>query len=387
MSSLGHTLRLETTGRKSGKPHQVIVRYVTSDRNIIIFPEKTGEQDWVKNLKAGSQVRMFYNEKLLLGTGEVKEISGLQDPILSIFARKYGSALVKRVYWGQHIYVQISVSKSVGTLDYSEIVYGDLEAAFDAIAEDYDHHIFGNPINTWLRNVSIGRMTALFKPGQTILEVGCGSGTETLSLAARGIKVVATDISGKMLSVLSKKARASGVSDMITTIHCKPIELRERINALGLVKMDGAYSTYGAVNTEPNLDQMMENLSSVLKPNAPLVLGVWNRFCIYEILGYLLKANPTLAFARLRNPVPIGKSRFCVASNAFTVGTLNEHLKQHFKLENVFGVVILIPPSNLTKYLPRGRWLRILKKLDLYLGATFPANRLGDHFLAEYRKI
>ena len=269
---------------------------------------------------------------------------------------------MERWYWGQHSYVQISLSRSLGTLDYSEIIYGDLEAAFDSVAENYDHHIFDNAINTWLRNISIGRMAALFKPGQTILEVGCGTGTETLSLARRGIKIIAADISGKMLSVLSRKARASGLSDMIVPLHCRPIELKEKMKLLGLGEVDGAYSTYGAVNTEPNLHRMMENFHSVLKPNAPLLLGVWNRFCAYEVVGYLMKANPSLSFARLRNPVPIGKSRFCVASNAFSVGALDEHMKPYFKLEDVYGVVILLPPSNLTRYLPEGRILSFLKK-------------------------
>ena len=132
---------------------------------------------------------------------------------------------------------------------------------------------------------------------------------------------------------------------------------------------------------------MIENLHSILKPNAPLLLGVWNKFCLYEIVGYLLRLNPSLAFARLRNPVPVGKSRFCVASNAFSVGDLNKLLKNQFVLQKVLGVVVTLPPSNLTRYLPRGRSFQTAKKIDLDLGACYPLNRLGDHFLGIYRRI
>ena len=388
MSSAGQYLRLETTGRKTGKPHQVILRYIaTGNSKIILFPQNSHGQDWIKNLEKNPNAKIFYDDKLLSGTSEIKQIAGLQDPLLSIFTRKYGESTAKRWYWGQHTYVEFSIMKSMGLLDYDEMVYGDLEAAFDSVAKDYDHHIFDNSVNTWLRNVSVGKMTRLFKRGDTVLEVGCGTGTETLNLAKNGVNVVATDISGKMLSVLSRKAKALGLSDRISTIHCRPIGLKDEIQQLGLRELDGAYSTYGAINTEPNLRSMIENIHSVLKPNGTLLLGVWNRFCAFEIFGYLLKANPALAFARLRNPVPIGRSRFCVSSNAFSVGILSKYMKPYFKLKDVTGVVILLPPSNLTHYLPRGILLNALKKIDLNLGETFPADRLGDHFLAEYRKI
>lgn len=380
-------MRLETVGRNTGKPHQVILRYITTGNNkIIVFPQNTDRQDWVKNIVKDPLAKIFYDEKLLLGRGEVKQISGLRDPLLSVFTRKYGESTARRWYWGQQNYVEFFVTRRLGSLTYDEMVYGDLEAAFDSVAEDYDHHIFDNPINTWLRNVSLREMTRIFRPGDRVLELGCGTGTETLSLARNGVKVIAVDISGKMLSVLSRKAKALGLSDKITTIHCRPIELNEKTEQLGIKNLDGAYSTYGAINTEPNLGSMIRNIHSLLKPNSTLLLGVWNKFCAYEMIGYLLKGNPTLAFSRLRNPVPIGKSRFCISSNAFSVGSLSEYLEPYFKLKTVTGVVIMLPPSNLTNYLPKGVIQTVLKKLDLNLGKTFPANRLGDHFLAEYRK-
>ena len=126
---------------------------------------------------------------------------------------------------GPTLYVEISLKKDVGSIGYDEVIYGDLEAAFDSVATDYDHHIFDNPINTWLRNVSIGMMAQIFEPGQTVLEVGCGTGTETLSLARKGVRVIASDISQKMLDVLSRKASAAGLSGRIVPVHCRPTQL------------------------------------------------------------------------------------------------------------------------------------------------------------------
>lgn len=342
-------------------------------------------QAWFLNLQSNPSGRLFFQDRIFDCSAQVRKISGLEDPLLGIFTRKYGRDVVNQYYLGQHTYVELLVRESASA-NFDEIIYGDLEAAFDGVAEDYDRHIFGNPINTWLRNVSVGVMKGVFKSGDTVLEIGCGSGTETLSLARRGVRVIATDISSKMIEVLDSKARRAGLSERVVGIWSRPIDLRDKMAKLGLEQVDGAYSTYGAINTEPRLAETMKILHDLLKENAPLILGVWNKYCLYEILGYSIKLRPALAFARLRNPVQVGKSRFCVATNAFSVGSLGQVVNPYFDLKKVYGVVITLPPSNLTRYLPRGRAFGLLKSLDLNIGRSFPMNRLGDHFLAVYHR-
>ena len=360
-----------------------MLRFVTMGEKIIIFPLNAGRQDWLSNLKANPKVKLYTERGIFSCIAQTRRITDVNDPLLAVFTRKYGRQIVSERYRGQHIYIELQVTKvETGKLD--QIIYDDLEAAFDGVAKHYDQHILGNPINTWLRYVSVGMLKQLFKPGSVVLEVGCGTGTETLSLARHGITVLASDISGRMLEVLEEKARREGLPDRIITLHCRAAELKDKVNALGFDKIDGAYSTYGAINTEPKLDDLFRGLHSLLKEEGILVLGVWNKYSIYELLGYLLRGRPGLAFARLRNPVPIGRSRFCVASNAYSVASLDEHVGPFFKLKSIFGVVILLPPSNLIRYLPRGRWLAFYRRLDLQLGRVFPFNRMGDHFLAVY---
>ncbi len=376
-------VRVETIGRMSGKKHQVLLRFITLGEKIIVFPLNAGKQDWLSNLIVTPNVKLYTRRGIFSGIAQIRKITDVNDPVLAIFTRKYGRQIVGQRYRGQQTYVEVKVTKvESGRLD--QIIYDDLEAAFDGVAERYDQHIFGNPINTWLRNVSVGMLKQLFKPGSTVLEVGCGTGTETLSLARHGVTVLASDVSGRMLQVLERKAGREGLRDRVITLHCRAAELKEKVQALGFNQIDGAYSTYGAINTEPRLGDLFRDLRSILKDEGILVLGVWNKYCVYEVMGYLLRGRPSLAFARLRNPVPIGRSRFCVASNAYSAGSLGEHLGSVFSLRSLFGVVILLPPSNLVRYLPKGRWLTFFKRLDLQLGRVFPFNRLGDHFLAVY---
>jgi len=378
-------IRLETIGRKSGKPHQVLLRYVSVGVRIIVFPGRSGKHAWFLNLQGNVKARLFFQNRIFNCEGHIKQITGLDDPLLAIFTRKYGKAVVNQYYKGQHSYVELFVNEWAST-SFDEIIYVDLEAAFDAVAEDYDRHIFGNPINTWLRNVSVSVMMEFFKPGDTVLEIGCGTGTETLSLAKAGVRVIATDISSKMVEVLKSKAEKAGLSDNVLCVWSRPVDLKDKIANLGFSRIDGAYSTYGAINTEPRLHQSVRVLNDILKEEAPLILGVWNKYCLYEILGYTFKLKPRLAFARLRNPVPVGKSRFCVATNAFSVASLGKIVDPYFELKKVYGVVITLPPSNLTKFLPPGKLFGLWKSVDFKLGTIFPMNRLGDHFLAVYRR-
>jgi SAM-dependent methyltransferase len=386
LPSSGEYIRIRTTGRRSGRPHDVLVRFVTVEGKIVVFPQNTGRQDWLANILGDPSVTVFGAGKQIGGTARVRWITGLRDPVLGVFTRKYGIEEVRKRYWGQRRYVEIEVLRESAAGDFAELVYADLEAAFDGVAENYDHHIMDNPMNLWLRNRSVHHLSQSFHAGDLVLEIGCGTGTETLEVAKRGVKVIACDISSKMLSVLRDKAAAAGLGDLIVPVHGHPGVLKEELRRLGYGRVDGAYSTYGAVNTEPRLEGMFRELHDLVKEDGLLLLGVWNKYCLYEILGYALRGRPSMSVARLRNPVPVGKSRFCIASWAYSVGSLDRIASPFFKLRKVYGVEMFLPPSNLTRYLPRGRALGLLKGLETTIEGTFPWNRLGDHFLALYSR-
>lgn len=387
LPSSGEYLRLETIGRRTRFPRNVLVRFIAIGGKIVVFPQNQGRQDWVANIRRNPRVNLFGADRTFAGHAELKQISGLKDPLLGVFTRKYGEDEVRKRYWGQTRYVEIEIVSESSAEDYAELYYSDLQAAFDGVAEHYDEHILGNPMNVWLRNRSVNYLTKIFKPGEVVLEIGCGTGTETLLLAQHGLKILAADISPKMLEVLTRKARDTGVSDQIVPIQTRTYSLKEKLEQLGYDRIDGAYSTYGAINTEPKLDQLFQDLHSLIRPEGHLVLGVWNKYCLYEMLGYSLKLRPSMAFARLKNPVPVGKSRFCITSYAYSVGSLKKHLGALFKLESVYGVEILLPASNLIRYLPPEPLLSLVKRVDMMLESHYPWNHLGDHFLGVYSRV
>jgi SAM-dependent methyltransferase len=57
------------------------------------------------------------------------------------------------------------------------------------------------------------------RQGETVFDMGCGSGTLALALAAEGHPVTAVDFSEEMLSILDERAGEQGLVDRITTIR------------------------------------------------------------------------------------------------------------------------------------------------------------------------
>lgn len=84
---------------------------------------------------------------------------------------------------------------------------------WDSVAADYK--IINE--NNWpfpaIREKKLFFEFAGFKPGDKILEIGCGTGRYTLSLLRMGCKVYATDISGESIKILRKTAEEQNLSE------------------------------------------------------------------------------------------------------------------------------------------------------------------------------
>jgi SAM-dependent methyltransferase len=65
----------------------------------------------------------------------------------------------------------------------------------------------GKPSAELLRVLDAGKLT-----GKTILEIGCGTGTNAVALAQRGFEVTATDIVAQAIETARRKARVAGLT-------------------------------------------------------------------------------------------------------------------------------------------------------------------------------
>ena len=215
----------------------------------------------------------------------------ITDPLerrdtLDRFRAKYGPEQYARWYKNAARVLRVRLGVPRAPADGGERYYGWLASEFDNIADDYDRHILGNRINRLLRDRSLAELRRVFGRASRLLEIGCGSGMETLPLLGEGHEIFCVDISERMLEVVRQKARKQGVAERLQTAKLAAAALPQFLDQVGPAAFDGAYSTYGAMNCEADLAPLPPALHGLLRPGARFVAGVYNRWCAFELLGY-----------------------------------------------------------------------------------------------------
>lgn len=87
-------------------------------------------------------------------------------------------------------------------------IYRDLAPFYDALNAEIDYEAWADDTDARIRS-ELGR------PAACILDLGCGTGSMSIPLAARGWDVIGLDLSEEMLSVAYGRAVAAGVQDKI----------------------------------------------------------------------------------------------------------------------------------------------------------------------------
>lgn len=106
----------------------------------------------------------------------------------------------------------------------------------------------------------------LFKAGDRVLDLGCGTGDDAVHLMSRGVSALGIDSAPGMVEI----ARTRGVAAK-----------RMAIEVLGSLEdvFDGAISNFGALNCVADLDKLSEELARLVRPQGKLALCVMSRFC------------------------------------------------------------------------------------------------------------
>ena len=264
--------------------------------------------------------------------------------------------------------------------------YDRISGAFDQAAGTYDEVYQANRVMAWMRQESLATLRHTFKPGSRLLEVGCGTGEEALALSREHYTIVATDLSPAMIETARAKARASG-NDRVTWLDLPAGRLADLPADAGPAPFDGAFSSFGALNCEPDLDRVAHGLHRLLCPGAKLVCSVMNRFCAWEIAWGLVHLRPKQAFRRLAGSwIEAGlaspEGRLTVASRYYGPRGFARAFAPHFRLQRVRAFPVLIPPPYLSHLWDRAPTLFArLENSERRLSALFPFSHLGDHSL------
>ncbi len=395
-------IRLETKGRKTGLSHVVELRYVYLHGSFFVIGGSS-RNDWVLNALHSGKVRVR-SAKAVVETSARLASDAERREASEEFAKKYGQPLFDQWYGGSGACLRLAPSGppnirsgTSGELDakttYEEWerngrdFYADVADAFDLASEEYDFTISHNFINTWIRERSISILHEYVGANDTLLEVGCGTGAETIEVARRVSHIVATDISRLMVERLSAKAKARGLSHKVDALRLAAGDISEVSRYLGDRRVRVAYSFNGALNCEPRLGEFVDALYLLLEPGGYLICSIRNTICLSEMLSHALFLQFDKATPRKKQPSMVSVGGKDIPSTYFSPHRFIEFFKQGFQVRRVVALPALLPPAYLSNYYLRmRRGLILFERFDELASERFPFKLLGDQTLFVFQK-
>lgn len=120
--------------------------------------------------------------------------------------------------------------------------------------------------------------------GKTVLEVGCGLGTDTINFARAGARVTAVDLSRRSLDLARERATVFGLQDRIRFVEADAERLSD---VLPPSAFDLVYS-FGVIHHSPHPDLLLAELRRhYVGPHSTLKIMVYHRWS-WKVLSILL---------------------------------------------------------------------------------------------------
>jgi SAM-dependent methyltransferase len=269
-------------------------------------------------------------------------------------------------------------------------LYRELDAGFGSSAAAYDREAVANPAMVYMRGVSLQMLRANFASGERVLELGCGTGEEAIAMGRAGVEVLATDVSAQMLAVAQAKIAAAGLEPVVQTRRLAAGEIGALVDEMGARALDGAYSSFGALNGEPDLRVVGCALAALIRPGGRLVVSVMNRFYPFEVLWFLAHGRPREAVRRW------GGSALARVSPSMAVRVRTWYWTPRrfarafpaFRRVSCRALTLLLPPpyaGHLWARFPS--WMEWLEHVEERLASQSPLCGLGDHFTIALERV
>ena len=217
--------------------------------------------------------------------------------------------------------------------------------------------------------------TNFFKQNNSVFEINCGTGYDADIFNAKGLNIIATDASSKMIEV-SKKARHHNIE--FFQLDFNNIED-------GYKNSDVVFSNFGGLNCLNNKDLKLfsENMARLQKSKESLVWIIMPKFCMVETMYLISKFKFSQVFRRNTNDgIKVDVDGVKVETYYHSPKDLKTVLKPNYNIKLIKPVAYFLPPSYLEPFFKKHqKALRFLNKLDQFFSRFSFLSAWSDHYI------
>jgi SAM-dependent methyltransferase len=257
-------------------------------------------------------------------------------------------------------------------------------APFDEIAAIYDEVFTHSLIGQAQRESVWKEIDGIWKSGDHVLELNCGTGEDALHLAERGINITGCDASAAMIEVANEKKLRRSPDARIGFVAFPT----EHIGRLSIsYPFDGVFSNFSGLNCVADLSSVARQLATLVRPGAELVLVFSTRFSLWEFLWYAFRGEFSKATRRWSGHVASSISGRPVDVWYPRVPQIRSAFAPHFQFVSVTGIGVAIPPSYVESWAQQHRrTFSVLASIDNWINHLSCFRVAGDHMLLRFRR-
>lgn len=259
-----------------------------------------------------------------------------------------------------------------------------MKGNFDAAASHYDASFTHTIIGKLQRDLVYKQLSLVLSNStiNSVLEVNCGTGTDALWLAKKGLEVTATDISSEMIAIAQGKENPNGV--VFKTADINKIEQH-----FPTEKFDLIFSNFGGLNclSEMELRFFFKNAANLLNGKGQLVLVVMPRGTLWEQIYFLSKAKFGKAFRRHQESVQANVDGEKITTYYYNPKEVLPLADRYFERRQQHPIGLFVPPSYLEPFLKnKPRLTQFLSNMENKVARFSFLAKYADHYLIAFNK-
>jgi ubiquinone/menaquinone biosynthesis C-methylase UbiE len=243
---------------------------------------------------------------------------------------------------------------------------GVIEETFDSYANPYEEKFNRNPIGQYQRRLVQAELSAYLEGLTTILDIGCGPGSDFGFYKSKGLQVEAIDISEGMAEVARKRAKELKLEANITVTSLLNFRPEKRFD---LIIMN-----FGVINAIEDKAGALQRLKEILSENGTLFIVSMPPMHMFSIMQ-------SLASLRLRSAYKRLVKREAVLHNGFKILYYNgRDFAEYFEIIKKVNLCSILPTPDQYQQSSIVRAIaNASMKIDEGIGVRAPDFLGGDH--------